>query len=164
MEDLADGLKDLIQGYTSGRYGCDFECSCMQLGALMKGLNRLKFVDGNSLDASFGDSSLVDVVEKLRTIKSPTWTKVPTKCNCYNRGYYVSTACPTCPKAHACSLDSLAFGFQEVRFGVCEAAITSTSNLKRALGQDARRLAEKLEGKTVVDLQEFEFPVSCRPS
>jgi len=71
MKGIVDFLTELRQGYIVGRNGFDFECSSMHLGALMKGLHALKFVDENPPDAPFGDLSLMEVVEKLQKSNLP---------------------------------------------------------------------------------------------
>lgn len=154
MKTIADGLNELGDGYIEGRYGCDFECSSMHLGALMKGLHKLKFVNQDPPDTRFGDLCLVEVVEKLRTIKSPTWTTVPSRCCRYNGYYYgnQNATCSDCPKPHACSERTPVFGFEEFRLGVGETLITSTSN--GALLQHAERLVRTLEGNVTLSLEQ----------
>ncbi|KAK0705586.1 hypothetical protein B0H67DRAFT_450594, partial [Lasiosphaeris hirsuta] len=75
MHILANELEDLRQGYIEGRdgYGCGFECSSIHLGALMRSLHGVKFLDRKPPDSPFGDLSLLAVMEQLRAIKSPAW-------------------------------------------------------------------------------------------
>src|SRR5690242_17717714 len=68
---IAAGLHGLRQDYTEGREGCSFECSAMHLGALIKQLHKFKFL-GHPSETAFGGSSLVEVVECLSGLKSPT--------------------------------------------------------------------------------------------
>lgn len=165
MKEIADGLKELRQGYIESRYGCDFNCCCMHLGALLRGLHDLKFANEDLSDSPFGDLSLVQVVEKLRTIKHPVWTAVPVSC-CRggNNGYYAyqNSPCPKCPKAHVCSGQVLAFGFQEVQLGVGESVLTSTS--QGALAQHAKRLMQTLKGKIDMKLEQFVFGAEAKPA
>jgi len=139
----------------------------MHLGALMKGLHDLKFVDDNTPDTVFGDLSLVQLVEKLRTIKSPKWTAVPLQCCCYssNGNYYdryenTNKVCPKCPKAHKCSPGTLVYGFGEFRLGVGESVISTTSG--GVLGQHAQRLVNALEGNIVMNLEQFLFGTEAK--
>jgi len=126
----------------------------MHLGALMKGLNSLKFDLRAVLFGGwspFGGLSLVEVVDGLRGINSPTWTKETDRCCRKFGGYrYGNETCNTCPKAHKCSQNILALEFH---LGVGGSAVTTLS--EGALGEHAERLVRKLERNLVIDVRWF---------
>jgi len=117
----------------------------MHLGALMKGLNSLKF---DLPAAPFEGLSLVEVVDGLQGIKSPTWAKETGRCCRTLGGYlYGNERCNNCPKAHKCSQNILALEFH---LGVGGSAVTTLS--QGALGHHAASLVRKLESNLVIDL------------
>lgn len=155
MTAIGGGLKELVEGYVSGRYGCNFECSCMQLGALMKKLKSLNFSDHGPPDAPFGDLSLVDVVQKLRTIESPTWAASSKKCcDQYKRDKLGVRGCYDKHKPHECS-ERMPPGlvFREVHLGVGERITTFATD--GPLSQHAKRIVWTLEGELTMDLEKF---------
>ncbi|KAM7195896.1 hypothetical protein V8F20_007261 [Naviculisporaceae sp. PSN 640] len=190
---IARGLTDLIGGYSAGSYGCTFECRSMHLGALMSCIHGLGFTYVSyaipvpndafrALDPFIG-SSLVDVVERLRTLRSPSWTKVPAGC-CSRSPKTSSVDRPypalhptyprsqrssevqvdkssdelrhTCPKAHVCHRGSYGiFGYRtrEINLGVGEGYTTCQYNDE--LGRAGKNLVQRLERELVINFEAF---------
>ncbi|KAK1759115.1 hypothetical protein QBC47DRAFT_409896 [Echria macrotheca] len=157
IKDIAGGLKELVHGYIVGQYGCDFECSSIELGALMKGLHKVQWAYERPSNApQFGNLSLAEVVTKLRTIRCPVWTKVPDSCCCSSGRRYSYGNSQTCQKAHECLEEIGVFEVQDFRLRVGEDVTTCTSG---GLVQHIARLVESLESRIVITLEQFGFGV-----
>ncbi|KAK4153670.1 hypothetical protein C8A00DRAFT_15107 [Chaetomidium leptoderma] len=148
---ISAGLHRLRQDYTEGREGCSPECSAMHLGALIKHLHTHKFLD-HPLETPFGDSSLVEVVECLSGLKSPTFYVVATgdgsrfsSARCIHRVHQ-------CPRRTQVGVEAFNLGVGE-NCSRDEHSIASISTLKDFAALLVHGVKDKLEGLRLADFQ-----------
>ena len=108
MNVIAAGLRGLRDDYIEGREGCNFECSAIHLGTLMKNLSGLNILNYSS-EIPTGDTSLAEVVEHITTMRSPQW--YPEAVHSYRRCSHA---------AHQCPQRSQQVGIKAVELGIGE--------------------------------------------
>lgn len=139
---IAAGLHGLRQDYTEGREGCSFQCSAMHLGTLLKNLHGLKLLD-HPPETPFGDSNLVEVVEGIGAMESPTWC-VPSSICYYGQGNYAAHQCTQIKKKGK----KWKIG-AELKVGVCEKVPKNIT--MGTLRQFVYGVKDKIEGLRLAD-------------
>ncbi|KAK3319410.1 hypothetical protein B0H66DRAFT_268385 [Apodospora peruviana] len=92
MGSIATELHRPRTRYSEECAGCNFACSVMQLGLLIRSLHQIKFWDHrtDSSESPFGNNSLIEVIKILAEMVMPVWS-VPT------------TAYGSASKRHVCT-------------------------------------------------------------
>ncbi|KAL7795057.1 hypothetical protein V8C37DRAFT_375434 [Trichoderma ceciliae] len=69
---ILSGLHDLKTQLSEGEESCSFECSSIYLGALIKGMKKMRVLDPRP-ERPFLNHSLLALEQAIRNIKEPSW-------------------------------------------------------------------------------------------
>lgn len=142
---IAAGLRGLRQDYTEGREGCNFECSAMHLGTLIKNLYELNFLCYPP-ETPFGQFSLAEVVQGITAMKTPKWYAESAQYS--RRSYQSAHQCPR--RSQQVGLEAVEFGFGEKRPDV------NMDTLNEFAALLVYGIKEKMEG---LQLDDFNSPI-----
>ncbi|KAK3299445.1 uncharacterized protein B0H64DRAFT_100393 [Chaetomium fimeti] len=139
---IATGLHGLQQDYTEGREGCSFECSAMHLGALTKNMHDLN-LSGHSPETPFGDASLVEVVDRIKTMKPPIWHTLSSP------GWYQDKRTW---RQHQCTSRGQS-GAQGIESSIGNTTITKETSLANLPALLSTAVKDKIEGLQLGDIK-----------